>query len=90
MKTNEAQQSIRLIVNNKRLSKEASSILKTAVMARLETIRGKKVTDKLNESLVEQSTQSRENESAIARKTHYHLKSIDSSIRELIDTIKEK
>jgi len=90
MKNNELQKNISLIVKNKRLSPEVAAVIKSAVVARLAALQGNKVSEKLHDSFIEQSTQTRENESAIARKTHYHLKGIESSLHTLIEIVKTK
>lgn len=90
MENKELQKNIALIVQNKRLSPEVAAIIKAAVRARLDVLESKRDSDSMQVSFVEQSTQTRENESAIARKTHYHLRGIESALHTLIEITKSK
>jgi len=90
MTNNEIQQNIMLVLSGASISSDKAALVKEAVVERLRTLQAKPVIgDNVCNSLVEQSTQSRENESAIARKTHYHLKGVERAVRELIEVIKK-
>lgn len=84
MSNQQLQNKIIALIKAVKLTPQQKADIKAVITARLAELETKDVCS----TIKDENTQIRENASAIGRKTHWHLKSIDRTLRELIEIIK--